>query len=80
MIRLLAVSSFLMPSAPAPATSTTTAHRTQSKKGVINRNQSRYASTQSRFATSKLIQNLGSSTEGIQFNFISNLRTAFGRD
>mgnify|MGYP001458896344 CR=1 FL=1 len=38
------------------------------------------ASTQSRFASSKLIQNLGSSTIGIQFAFASDLRTAYGRD
>ena len=38
------------------------------------------SSTQSRFASSKLIQNLGSSNDGVQFDFSSSLRTAFGRD
>ena len=37
-------------------------------------------SSQARFATSKLIQNLGSSSDGIQFYFVSDLRTAYGRD
>ncbi len=50
------------------------------KKKVIQNNQSFYASSQSRFAGSKLIQNLGSSTEGVQFNFAGSLRTAYGRD
>ncbi|WP_269622682.1 hypothetical protein [Prochlorococcus marinus] len=35
-------------------------------------------SVQSRFATSKLIQNLGSNPE--QYNFNENLRTVYGRD
>ena len=39
-----------------------------------------YAAKQSRFSTSKLIQNLGSGNEGIQFNFVGDLRTAHGRD
>tara|TARA_Y100001968_G_C19435028_1_gene759140 strand:+ start:1429 stop:1614 length:186 start_codon:yes stop_codon:yes gene_type:complete len=57
-----------------------TATRPASKKPLITRKQSLYASNQSRFASSKLIQNLGSSTNGIQFSFTSNLRTAYGRD
>ena len=65
-----------MPSATATATAT----RAQSKKPAAKSNQSLYASTQSRFATAKLIQNLGSSNEGVQFNFVSDLRIAFGRD
>ncbi len=36
------------------------------------------ASKQSRFATSKLIQNLGSNPE--QYKFDENLRTVHGRD
>tara|TARA_Y100001968_G_C18922678_1_gene510509 strand:- start:250 stop:453 length:204 start_codon:yes stop_codon:yes gene_type:complete len=67
-----------MPAATATASSTTT--RVPSKKTAMNRNQSRFASTQSRFATAKLIQNLGSSNEGVQFNFVSDLRMAYGRD
>ena len=39
-----------------------------------------YAAKQSRFANSKLIQNLGSGNYGVQFNFVANLRTAHGRD
>ncbi len=38
------------------------------------------ASTQARFTTSKLIQNLGSGNAGVQFNFAEGLRTAHGRD
>ena len=38
------------------------------------------AAKQSRFATSKLIQNLGSGNDGVQFNFVGDLRTAHGRD
>ncbi len=44
------------------------------------RTQALFASTQARFATSKLIQNLGSSNAGVQFSFVSDLRTAHGRD
>ncbi len=60
-----------MSTAPAakPATKTK-----DSIKKTIN------ASTQARFTTSKLIQNLGSSNDGVQFNFISELRTVHGRD
>ncbi len=43
-------------------------------------NQSFYASTQSRFSRSELIQNLGSGNDGMQFNFSGELRTAYGRD
>ncbi len=50
------------------------------KKQVSNRDQSFYSSVQSRFANAKLIQNLGSYTYGAQFNFTSDLRTAYGRD
>ena len=42
--------------------------------------QSLFATKQSRFATSKLIQNLGSGNDGVQFSFVGNLRTAHGRD
>ena len=49
-------------------------------KSSVVKSQSIYSSTQSRFATSKLIQNLGSSNDGVQFDFSSSLRTAFGRD
>tara|TARA_Y100001968_G_C19298154_1_gene687651 strand:+ start:727 stop:927 length:201 start_codon:yes stop_codon:yes gene_type:complete len=61
------------------ATKPSTARKASPSKS-INGSQSRYASSQSRFATSKLIQNLGSSNNGVQFTFVSNLRTAFGRD
>lgn len=57
----------------------TTAPKT-TKKVVIHRHQSLYSSIQSRFATSKLIQNLGSTPNGAQFKFDSNLRTVYGRD
>ena len=50
------------------------------KKATIQKHQLINTSTQARFATSKLIQNLGSSNDGIQFNFVSDLRTAHGRD
>ncbi len=39
-----------------------------------------YAAKQSRFTTSKLIQNLGSGNNGVQFFFSGNLRTTHGRD
>jgi len=57
-----------------------TATKPAVKKPAPNRSQSLYASNQSRFATAKLIQNLGSSTIGVQFNFSSDIRTAYGRD
>ena len=57
-----------------------TATKPTAKKTIIHRHQSLYASRQSRFTTSKLIQNLGSSNDGVQFIFETNLRTAYGRD
>jgi len=57
-----------------------TAKKTTSVKPAAVKTQSIYSSTQSRFSTSKLIQNLGSSNNGVQFNFSSTLRTAYGRD
>ena len=57
-----------------------TAKKTAAAKASSVKSQSIYSSTQSRFATSKLIQNLGSSNDGVQFDFSSGLRTAFGRD
>tara|TARA_B100000700_G_scaffold325819_1_gene435618 strand:+ start:4584 stop:4769 length:186 start_codon:yes stop_codon:yes gene_type:complete len=57
-----------------------TATRSTAKKSPAVKSQSFYSSTQSRFATSKLIQNLGSANDGVQFNFSSTLRTAYGRD
>ena len=50
------------------------------KKEIQIRPQSLYASSQSRFATSRLVQNLGASNDGVQFEFVSNLRVAYGRD
>ena len=57
-----------------------TATKAASKKTPAVKSQSIYSSTQSRFASSKLIQNLGSSNDGVQFDFSSALRTTFGRD
>jgi len=57
-----------------------TGRKTAAVKSSSLKTQSIYSSTQSRFATSKLIQNLGSSNDGVQFNFASTLRTAYGRD
>ena len=57
-----------------------TATKATAKKTAAVKSQSIYSSTQSRFASSKLIQNLGSSNDGVQFEFLSGLRTAFGRD
>jgi len=57
-----------------------TAKKTATVKTTTVKSQSIYSSTQSRFASSKLIQNLGSSNDGVQFNFSSTLRTAYGRD
>ena len=57
-----------------------TAKKTAAVKSSAVKSQSIYSSTQSRFARSKLIQNLGSSNAGVQFDFSSSLRTAFGRD
>ncbi len=50
------------------------------KKDTPIRRDSLYASTQSRFASAKLIQNLGCSNPGVQFEFVSKLRVAYGRD
>ncbi len=61
-------------SAPAKATTAK-----KSKIGDLA-NKSLNASTQARFTTSKLIQNLGSGHAGIQFNYAEGLRTAHGRD
>ena len=60
--------------------SKTTAKKTATVRSTSIKSQSIYSSTQSRFASSKLIQNLGSSNNGVQFNFSSTLRTTFGRD
>ena len=57
-----------------------TAKKSAAVKSPAVKSQSIYSSTQSRFATSKLIQNLGSSNDGVQFDFSSALRTAYGRD
>ena len=57
-----------------------TAKKTAAVKSSTVKTQSIYSSTQSRFASSKLIQNLGSFNDGVQFDFSSSLRTAFGRD
>ena len=54
-----------------------TAKKTAAVKSSSVKSQSIYSSTQSRFASSKLIQNLGSSNNGVQFDFSSDLRTAF---
>ena len=63
------------------ATATRTAtKKTPSAKTITLKTQSIYASTQSRFASAKLIQNLGSSNDGVQFYFVTNLRSAYGRD
>tara|TARA_B100000700_G_scaffold269935_1_gene311635 strand:- start:203 stop:394 length:192 start_codon:yes stop_codon:yes gene_type:complete len=59
---------------------TATAKKTAAVKRQAIKSQSIYSSTQSRFANSKLIQNLGSSNDGVQFNFSNTLRTAYGRD
>tara|TARA_Y100001968_G_C19369837_1_gene724508 strand:- start:690 stop:890 length:201 start_codon:yes stop_codon:yes gene_type:complete len=65
-------------------TSSTATKASSKKSGSVKpteiKSQSIYSSSQSRFATSKLIQNLGSSNNGVQFDFSSTLRTAFGRD
>ena len=63
----------------ATATRATT-RKSVSVKSPAVKSQSFYSSNQSRFATSKLIQNLGSSNDGVQFNFTNALRTAYGRD
>ena len=63
----------------ATATKATTKRAAAVKSSEVN-SQSIYSSTQSRFASSKLIQYLGASNNGVQFDFSSDLRTAFGRD
>ena len=63
----------------ATATKATTKRAAAVKSSAV-KSQSIYSSTQSRFASSKLIQNLGSYNNGVQFDFSSDLRTAFGRD
>jgi len=57
-----------------------TAKKSTAAKTTTVESQSIYSSKQSRFANSKLIQNLGSSNDGVQFIFSSTLRTAYGRD
>ena len=59
------------------------AKKTSPQRGIAMSNfegQSLYAAKQSRFTTSKLIQNLGSGNDGAQFQFNGGLRTAHGRD
>ena len=51
-----------------------------SKKTSPSKPQSISDSIQSSLSTSKLIQNLGSSNNGIQYNIEGDLRTAYGRD
>ena len=63
------------------ATSKRPTERKASKKKTSPSNpQSIPAAIQSSLSTSKLIQNLGSSNNGIQFNIDGNLRTTYGRD
>ena len=50
------------------------------KKTSPSKPQSVPAAIQFSLATSKLIQNLGSSNNGIQFKIEEDLRTAYGRD
>tara|TARA_B100000965_G_C19598146_1_gene761201 strand:+ start:4613 stop:4813 length:201 start_codon:yes stop_codon:yes gene_type:complete len=57
-----------------------TTKRTAATKSPELKYQSINSSNQSRFATSRLIQNLGSSNDGVQFIFSSSVRTAYGRD
>ena len=56
-----------------------TTNKPAAKKKVINKNQS-LSSNQDRYTSAKLIENLGSSNDGIQFHFAGNLRTTYGRD
>lgn len=65
---------YLMPTASATKPKATTSGAT------TTRAKSLYTSTQSRFATSSLIKNLGSGNNGVTFSFSNNLRTAYGRD
>ncbi len=64
---------------PMPAASVTKPKTTSLGVGTQT-SQSLYASTQSRFATSQLIKNLGSGNNGVHFFFSNGLRTAHGRD
>ena len=57
-----------------------TSRKTAAIKSLGVKSQSIYSSNQSRFASSKLIQNLGSSNNGVQFDFSGGVRTVFGRD
>ena len=50
------------------------------KKTSPSKPQSSLSAIQSSLSNSKLIQNLGSSNNGIQFNIDGDLRTAYGRD
>ena len=54
--------------------------KTSTKKAAHSKPQSIPTTIQSSLSTSKLIQNLGSSNNGIQFNIDGDLRTAYGRD
>ena len=65
---------------PLSSMTATTSTKPTTKKAIVQKHQSLYASTQSRFASAKLIQNLGSSNNGVQFDFKNELRTAYGRD
>ena len=61
-------------------TTTAAKPRTTSAGAAATMAQSLNASTQSRFASSQLIRNLGSGNDGVKFSFASGLRTAHGRD
>ncbi len=50
------------------------------KKASPSKPQSISAAIQPSLSTSKLIQNLGSSNNGIQFKIEGDLRSAYGRD
>ncbi len=62
------------------AVATTTKPAIKTRRSAAPKTQSLNASTQARFTTNKLIQNLGSSNDGVQFHFTNDLRTAHGRD
>ena len=57
----------------------TPAAKPAARKPAVSKAKTVNASTQARFATSKLIQNLGSG-DGMQFSFVGDLRDAHGRD
>ena len=63
-----------------PVAKATKSPTTKTMSNVHSPSKSMQSSTQSRFATSKLIKNLGSGNDGIQFSFSYGLRTAHGRD